>query len=90
MGPEGGESGGEIVAEGPPEKVSTEKLSYTGQFLKDILNINQNERLHKSIEYGIKTMISLLQSLSKTVHLSLFLALLLFFRTVFWWRWICF
>ena len=44
MGPEGGESGGEIVAEGPPEKVSNEKLSYTGQFLKDILNINKMKK----------------------------------------------
>ena len=37
MGPEGGESGGEIIAEGTPEKVSTEKSSFTGQFLKDII-----------------------------------------------------
>ena len=44
MGPEGGESGGEIVAEGPPEKVSNEKLSYTGQFLKEILNINKMKK----------------------------------------------
>jgi Excinuclease ATPase subunit len=44
MGPEGGESGGEIVAEGPPEKVSNVKLSYTGQFLKDILNINKMKK----------------------------------------------
>ena len=38
MGPEGGESGGEIIAQGTPEKVSTEKSSFTGQFLKDILS----------------------------------------------------
>ena len=37
MGPEGGESGGKIIAEGTPEKVSTQKESFTGQFLKDIL-----------------------------------------------------
>ena len=37
MGPEGGESGGKIIAQGPPEKISTEKESFTGQFLKDIL-----------------------------------------------------
>ena len=44
MGPEGGEFWGEIVAEGPPEKVSNEKLSYTGQFLKEILNINKMKK----------------------------------------------
>ena len=37
MGPEGGVQGGEIIAEGTPEKVSETKGSYTGQFLKDIL-----------------------------------------------------
>jgi excinuclease ABC subunit A len=37
MGPEGGVEGGEIIAEGTPEKVSDTKGSYTGQFLKDIL-----------------------------------------------------
>ncbi len=38
MGPEGGESGGEIIAQGTPEKVSSEKSSFTGQFLKEILS----------------------------------------------------
>jgi excinuclease ABC subunit A len=37
MGPEGGVEGGEIIAEGTPEKISETKGSYTGQFLKDIL-----------------------------------------------------
>ena len=32
MGPEGGESGGEIIAEGTPEKVSTEKVVLLGSF----------------------------------------------------------
>jgi excinuclease ABC subunit A len=34
MGPEGGEAGGQIVAEGTPEQVAKVKGSYTGQFLK--------------------------------------------------------
>ena len=38
MGPEGGESGGKIIAQGTPEKVSSEKGSFTGQFLKEILS----------------------------------------------------
>ena len=34
LGPEGGEGGGRIVAEGPPEKVAGIPHSYTGQFLR--------------------------------------------------------
>ena len=34
LGPEGGNKGGQIIAEGTPEKVSTVKKSYTGTFLK--------------------------------------------------------
>jgi excinuclease ABC subunit A len=37
MGPEGGDGGGEIVAQGTPEDVVAEKRSYTGQFLKGVL-----------------------------------------------------
>lgn len=37
LGPEGGSGGGQIVAEGTPEKVSEVKGSYTGHFLKKIL-----------------------------------------------------
>jgi excinuclease ABC subunit A len=34
LGPEGGGLGGQIIAEGTPEKVAKVKGSYTGQFLK--------------------------------------------------------
>ncbi|MGN0744454.1 MAG: excinuclease ABC subunit UvrA [Christensenellales bacterium] len=37
LGPDGGDRGGTIVAEGTPEQVAQVKESYTGQFLKDIL-----------------------------------------------------
>ena len=37
LGPEGGDGGGTIVAEGTPEEVAKVKESYTGQFLKKIL-----------------------------------------------------
>ena len=33
LGPEGGEDGGKVVAEGRPEKVAATPASYTGQFL---------------------------------------------------------
>jgi excinuclease ABC subunit A len=38
LGPEGGEGGGRIVAQGTPEQVSRVKKSYTGQILARILN----------------------------------------------------
>jgi excinuclease ABC subunit A len=37
VGPEGGTGGGEIVATGTPEQVAKEKRSYTGHFLKELL-----------------------------------------------------
>ena len=38
MGPDGGDEGGEIIAEGTPEKISQCENSYTGSFLKEMLN----------------------------------------------------
>jgi len=38
MGPEGGINGGEIIAEGNPEKITEINGSYTGNFLKNIIN----------------------------------------------------
>ena len=37
LGPEGGDAGGRIVAEGTPEQIAQVEDSYTGQFLKEIL-----------------------------------------------------
>ena len=38
MGPEGGVKGGNIISEGKPEDICKDKSSYTGQFLKPLLN----------------------------------------------------
>ena len=38
LGPEGGEKGGNVVAEGTPENISNIKSSLTGKHLKEILN----------------------------------------------------
>ena len=38
MGPDGGFKGGNIIAEGKPEEICNVKASYTGEFLKRILN----------------------------------------------------
>ncbi|MBX0322244.1 excinuclease ABC subunit UvrA [Halomicroarcula sp. F13] len=37
LGPEGGENGGELVAEGTPESVARTEGSFTGQYLRDLL-----------------------------------------------------
>jgi excinuclease ABC subunit A len=37
LGPEGGDGGGELVASGAPEDIVKVKRSYTGQFLKELL-----------------------------------------------------
>ncbi len=44
LGPEGGEGGGRVVAEGAPELVARNKKSYTGQSLRAALNGSLNGR----------------------------------------------
>ena len=43
LGPEGGDEGGRIVAQGPPEEVARVKKSFTGQALAGMLN-NRRDR----------------------------------------------
>ncbi|KGX83708.1 excinuclease ABC subunit UvrA [Pontibacillus marinus] len=50
LGPEGGENGGEIIATGTPEEVGEQKQSYTGYYLKPIL-----ERDRKRMEKKLKS-----------------------------------
>ncbi|OYD17427.1 excinuclease ABC subunit A, partial [candidate division WOR-3 bacterium JGI_Cruoil_03_51_56] len=38
LGPEGGDEGGNIIAAGPPEEIARSSGSYTGKFLKKVLN----------------------------------------------------
>jgi len=44
LGPEGGDGGGRIVAEGTPEEVAKSKDSYTGRFLKELLGRRASTR----------------------------------------------
>jgi len=44
LGPEGGDGGGRIVAEGTPEEVARVKESYTGQYLRELLGRRPNAR----------------------------------------------
>lgn len=41
LGPEGGEGGGTVVAEGTPEQIAENQKSYTGQYLKHKLAMDQ-------------------------------------------------
>ncbi len=45
LGPEGGDGGGEIVAEGMPEDVAKVARSYTGQYLKSLFKSHAANRL---------------------------------------------
>jgi len=38
LGPEGGDKGGEVVAAGTPEEIVRNRRSYTGQYLKRVLD----------------------------------------------------
>jgi excinuclease ABC subunit A len=38
LGPEGGDAGGRVVAEGAPEEIALNRHSHTGQFLQEFLN----------------------------------------------------
>lgn len=51
LGPEGGDAGGRIIAEGTPEEVAMVSESYTGQFLKHVLKtpLAQIEKVEKEI-----------------------------------------
>ncbi len=43
LGPEGGEAGGEVLAQGTPEEVTENTASYTGKFLRKMLPTNPRQ-----------------------------------------------
>jgi len=45
FGPEGGDGGGEIVARGTPEQVAADPKSWTGRYLKEMLDRHETRRL---------------------------------------------
>ncbi|MGN7387537.1 excinuclease ABC subunit UvrA [Sporosarcina sp. SAFN-015] len=49
LGPEGGDKGGQIIAKGTPEKVAESEVSYTGRYLKPILE-RDRQRMKELIE----------------------------------------
>ncbi|MBX3478745.1 MAG: excinuclease ABC subunit A, partial [Brevundimonas sp.] len=44
FGPEGGDGGGEIVAKGTPEQVAADPKSWTGRYLKEMLDRHETRR----------------------------------------------
>ncbi|MER3456015.1 MAG: excinuclease ABC subunit UvrA [candidate division GAL15 bacterium] len=50
LGPEGGELGGWVVAEGTPEEVALQDRSYTGQFLRRVLDPERVEEARRRLE----------------------------------------
>ncbi|MFQ6678137.1 MAG: excinuclease ABC subunit UvrA [Fidelibacterota bacterium] len=46
LGPEGGDEGGELLFAGTPEALSNEKSSYTGSFIKKMLNHQKNGKMN--------------------------------------------
>lgn len=56
IGPEGGDGGGEVIATGTPEEVVTVKRSFTGQYLKKVLE----EEKELDLKYSKRKLSSLL------------------------------
>lgn len=46
LGPEGGDNGGEVIAEGTPEEICKVEKSYTGKFLKKYLEKGAVKKVH--------------------------------------------
>jgi excinuclease ABC subunit A len=44
LGPEGGQEGGRVVAEGTPEEVARARDSFTGQFLSRMLALQRGRK----------------------------------------------
>src|SRR5690625_1299658 len=49
LGPEGGDRGGQIIATGSPEEIAITDISYTGHYLKPVLERDQ-ERMEKLLQ----------------------------------------
>jgi excinuclease ABC subunit A len=48
LGPEGGNGGGMIVAAGTPEDIAANENSYTGKYLKVVLEKNQTPKRRRA------------------------------------------
>ncbi|HWE13107.1 MAG TPA: excinuclease ABC subunit UvrA [Solirubrobacteraceae bacterium] len=55
LGPEGGDEGGQVIAQGTPEEVASEPGSYTGRFLADVLTVKAGRGRPARARSGSKT-----------------------------------
>jgi excinuclease ABC subunit A len=55
FGPEGGDGGGEIVAVGTPEQVAANAKSWTGKYLKEVLDRHESRRKARVAALGAPT-----------------------------------
>jgi excinuclease ABC subunit A len=53
LGPEGGDEGGHIVAQGTPEEIAQVGESYTGQFLREMLSFIPFEEAAVAVCAGV-------------------------------------
>ncbi|MGD9324231.1 MAG: excinuclease ABC subunit UvrA [Desulfobacterales bacterium] len=58
LGPEGGDTGGQVVATGPPEKVALHPRSHTGRFLKVYLEGTGRLKLQNAPSVGVAELVS--------------------------------
>ncbi len=49
LGPEGGGAGGQLLATGTPEDVAEVKASYTGRYLKHVLEKSRRARIGRRV-----------------------------------------
>ena len=49
LGPGPGDRGGEVVAEGPPEIIMEIDNSYTGKYLKNVMNLEEDATRSKEV-----------------------------------------
>jgi len=54
LGPQGGDAGGKIVAQGPPEEIIKRKRSYTAKYLKQKLVAEANSKLKRKLRTSSK------------------------------------
>jgi excinuclease ABC subunit A len=52
LGPEGGDGGGRIMAEGTPEEVALVTESWTGRYLKETLTKHEERRVAEAKRLG--------------------------------------
>ncbi len=53
LGPEGGQAGGRVIAEGTPEQIAASEKSYTGRFLAKVLRPKAIQKIDPTSEKGL-------------------------------------